>query len=95
MGRQMVIVPYFEREEMDYEALQCSCAGNAKKRRYHKNMLGICGNRSSNDGKEEHISRINNKWSREKIRERERGGDDLETLFPVLPVVHEPVFSPL
>ena len=57
-------------------------------------MLGICGNRNSNDGKEEH--RINNKWSREKIREeRERKGDDLETLFLVLPVVHEPVVSPL
>jgi len=36
-------------------------------------MLEICGNRSSNDGKEEHMNRINKKWSREKVREeRER-----------------------
>lgn len=33
MGRQMVTVPYFEREEMEYEELQWRCAGNAKKRR--------------------------------------------------------------
>lgn len=32
-GRQMVIVPYFEREEMEHEELQWRCAGNAKKRR--------------------------------------------------------------
>lgn len=33
MGRQMVIVPYFEGEEMEYEELQWRCAGNVKKRR--------------------------------------------------------------
>lgn len=30
MGRQMVMVPDFEREEMEYEELQWRCIGNAK-----------------------------------------------------------------
>lgn len=54
MGRQMVMVPDFEREEMEYEELQWRCVGNAKKRREQKTKLGICGNRSNNHGKEEH-----------------------------------------
>lgn len=31
MARQMITVPYFEREEMEYEELQWRSAGNAKK----------------------------------------------------------------
>lgn len=65
-----------------------------RKRREQKTKLGICGNRSNNDGKEEHI---NNKGSREKIREeRERKRQrSFGNSILVLPMVCKPVVCPL